>query len=209
MGFMSRDCRKVIDHLLSLSGEKGPTVEDVINAEQLVFTYYGKTIVGHISRFFNPESKGNPNRIEFYIKPTKSINKGKRTTNEWIMSDLDKEIYLTIGKYLIEDYSVDQLKIIKDMCKYQIKDIEVGIQEAQKEQIYSVFYLQRIVEGIAAKREHTKAQRQHIKDLYKYDGDTDTINRTPLELASMKYNWQNEMENTELQRKLGVLYETE
>lgn len=209
MGFMSRDCRKVINHLMSLSGEKGPTFEDIIEAEQLVFTYYGKTIIGHISRFFNPESKSNPNRIEFYVKPTKSINKGKRTTDEWVMTNHDKEIYKAIGAFVIEDYSIDQLKIIKNMCKYQLKDIQSGIQEAQKEKIYSIFYLQRIVEGIAAKREYEKTQRQHIKELYKYNDNTDTINRTPIELASMKYDWQNEMENTELQRKLEELYETE
>lgn len=206
MVYMSRDGRKVINHLLSLSGEKIPTKEDIIQAEQLVFTYYSKTIIGHITRFYNPDSKNNPNRVAFYVKPTKSINKGKRTTEEWIMTDEDREKYFTIGEYVIEDYSIDQLKIIRDLCKYQLKDIKVAIKESQKENIYSIFYLQRVVEGIVTQKEYERSKKQYLKELYKYNEKTDIINRTPLEIATMEYTWQNSVENLELRRKMEELY---
>lgn len=209
MGYMSRDCRKVLDQLQELS-KQAPTMQDILDAEQLVYTYYAKTICGHISRFYNPESKGDPSRIAFYVKPTQSINKGKRTTEIWKMTDHDKEVYqlITTG-YIIEDFSLDQLKTIKDMGKYELKDISSGIQEATKEGVYSILYLLRIVEGIVAKKEHQKAQRQKLKELYKYEDNDNTTSRSTLELASMRYSWQNALENSILERKVKELYKDE
>jgi hypothetical protein len=209
MGFMSRDCRKVVNELEKLSGKKC-TMQDIFDGEQLVYTYYAKTICRHINRFYNPDSKGNPNAIAFYVKPTKSINKGKRTTDIWEMTENDKEIYsLITNGYLIEDFSIDQLKIIKDMGKFDIRDIKVGIQEAKRENIFSIHYLFRIVEGIVAKKEHMKANRQRIKELYSYNDNDDTISRNQIELAQMKYSWKNTLENIILEKKVRELYKNE
>lgn len=209
MGFMSRDCRKIIDCLEKLSGQKCD-MEDILEAEQLTFTYYAKTICGHIGRFYNPDSKGNPNRVAFYVQPTKSINKGKRTTDIWQMSDHDKEVYkLITTKFIIEDFSLDQLAMIKEMGQYSIKIIEEGIKETMSEKIYSIIYLKRVVEGIHAKREHEKAQRQKLKELYSYQDNNDIISRSPIELASLKYNWLNTLENRQLERQAEELWKDE
>lgn len=209
MGFMSRDCRKVVNELEKLSGKKC-TMQDIFDGEQLVYTYYAKTICRHINRFYNPDSKGNPNAIAFYVKPTKSINKGKRTTDIWEMTENDKEMYsLITNGYLIEDFSIDQLKIIKDMGKFDIRDIKTGIQEAKRENIFSIHYLFRIVEGIVAKKEHMKANRQRIKELYSYNDNDDTISRNQIELAQMKYSWKNTLENIILEKKVRELYKNE
>lgn len=209
MGYMSRDCRKVLNQLSELSGI-APTMEDIIDGEQLVFTYYAKTICGHISRFYNPDSKGNPEKVAFYVKPTKSINKGKRTTESWQMTDHERNVYILITTgFLIEDFSQDQLKIIREMGKFSIKDIKSGITQATNEKVYSIHYLQRIVESIVAKKEHQKNQRQRLRELYSYEDNGDTISRSPLELASLKYNWLNTLENRKLEKKAEELWKDE
>ena len=209
MGYMSRDSRKVIIQLESLSNQTH-IFEDVLESEQLVFTYYAKTICGHISRFFNPESKSNPNRVAFYVQPTKSINKGKRTTDIWTMTNNDKDIYkLITTKFVIEDFSIDQLGMIKEMCQYPIEFVEVGIKQSMAEKIYSIIYLRRIVESLYVKREYEKAKRQKLKELHKYEDDNNVVSRSPMELASMKYGWINTLENRELQNKIERLWTDE
>ena len=201
--FMSRDARQVINQLEEIGGVQCST-KSIYIAEELVFTYYGKTVAGHVKRFYNPDSKQDPNNMEFYVQPTRSINKGKRTKDEWHMSDTDKEIYdkITTG-FILEDFSYDQLKILKEICNtYDIKEVSRAIKECQEVKQYSILYLNRVVSAIHAKAEHEREQRAKLRDLCKADIKNDKHTRNPMQMALAQYSWQQMLENNILNRKM-------
>lgn len=202
---VSRDARKTLNALSEISG-KDFSIDDIFASEELCYSYYSKTVIGHIKRFYNPDSKGNPNSILFYTQPTKSINKGRRNKDSWDMSDHDRRIYWAIGSYLIEDYNYDNLCIIKSMCQYEFDDISEAIKIAKSEDVFSIPYVLRIVEGIVARREERKRQIQNRRGLFNKPRESDANKRSRIDIANLMDRWGQTIENVELQNRVDRLY---
>lgn len=205
MAKVSRDARKILDELRALSGQE-PTMDDVFEAEQLAFSFYAKTVVGHIKRMYNPNSKSDPARVAFYVRPTRSLNKGRRSKEDWTMTESEKAIYWAISNgFLIDDFNHDALVQVQAMCQRKIEDVREAIKISTEEDVLSIPYLYRVLEGLEARREH---QRQRIEDrrrLFLQDEDKQVKRRGMLEMASLMYDWEQTIQNMELQKKVDRL----
>ena len=59
-----------------------------------------------------------------------------------------------------------------------------------------------MVSAIHAKREKEKADRERLRSIYKAQREDDKINRSPVELAMLQYQWQQKLENQILDNKM-------
>lgn len=205
---MSRDARLALNMIEELGGQNVFTPDNIINAEQLVFTYYGKTVVSHIKRFYNPNStKGDPNAIAFYVQPVRSINKGKRTKDEWIFTEEDRERYLYVSKhYLIDDFNYEQLKQMREICQYSLPMIKEAISSALQEDTRNVPYLLRVLQGLEAQKNAKKAQREKLRDMCQYNAQQEEKPWSVLELAQAQWQWQQALENKHIEQKVREFY---
>lgn len=202
---ISRDARQMLNTLTEVSGRE-TSITDVFIATQLAYSFFGKTVSAHIKRMYNPNSKANPHEMQFYVKPTLSLNKGRRNKEEWILTEQEQNNLMRIGGYLIEDYNYDQLKQMRLLCAMPEFDVKEGIEIAKEEQVYSIPYLYRIVEGIEARKEHKRQQMHATRKMVHTDTGSKVNSRTPLELASLMAEWQETIQNVELEEKVNKLY---
>lgn len=201
----SRDARKVLNQLQELTN-KEPSFEDIFLAEELTFSFYAKTVCSAIKRYYNPDSKGDPNSLSFYVKPIKSINKGRRSKEDWQMDMNDKMVYRWVGQFILEDYSYDMLKTMRELCRYRFDDVEQATKVSKSEDVYSIPYILRVVEGIKARREHKQQQIQQMRKMFHVKQDEGIVVRGPAEIASAKHSWQELLQNSELQQRVNRLY---
>ena len=202
--FISRDARRVINTLLSVSGKDKPSINDLWTAEQLVYTYYPNVIIGHIKRYYNPKSKNDPSSMKFYEKPARSQGHGKRTNKTWVTDD-KFNIWSMLSKYVISDYSYDDLAMIKEI-DVEEQDIEHGIKVGRENRIYSIAYAIRIAERNKAEREKRRQEIRNRRNLF-HKGDNNDINsRSKLEVVGFVADWKDELENLELQKKIDDLW---
>jgi hypothetical protein len=204
---VSRDARAVLLAIQSLSGREA-SIEDVFSAEELVYSFYGKTIVGHIKRMYNPNSKSNPNTVSFYDKPTRSLNKGRRNKEDWRMTDEERRVYwLVCNSYLIEDFNHDALQQLRMVCRQKYEDVNEAISISNGEDVRSIPYLWRVVEGLRVRREHKRRQIEDRRRLFMGSTEDEVNVRGKAEIASLMYDWQETIQNVELQRRVEALHE--
>lgn len=204
--FMSRDARRIINTIAAQGAGVDFTPVDVYFAEVLAYSFYAKTVEGHIKRMYNPKSKGNPNEVAFYVKPTFSLNKGRRNKEEWRMAPDHQANYYAISKYLIEDYSYDFLKIVKDICGYPIQMVSEGIKIAKSENVHSVPYLLRVVEGIKARQEHQVHKLDQFRQKFHTQEQAVVTKRGAVEIAGLMASWEESIQNMKLQKQVEQLY---
>lgn len=206
MAQVSRDARNILNALRDL-GSGAPTIDDIFEAEQLAFSFYGKTVVGHIKRMFNPNSKGDPARVAFYVKPTRSLNKGRRNKEDWAMTDDERRVYWLISKqYLIEDFNYDALIQLRTICNSKYEDVNEAMGIAIDEDVRSIPYLFRVLEGLGARREFKRKQIEDRRRLFMGQAQEQKHVRGKAEIASLMYSWQETIQNVELQRKVKDLH---
>lgn len=203
---ISRDARKILDTLKEMGGANALPI-DIIEAEKLALKFYSKTVCSVIKQY-HPKAKSNPNRVAYYTPILKSYKKGIRSKDDmWCPTEQELENYWTITSFLLVDFSYEDLKLLRELCKYETADIKEGIKGAEKENIHSLNYLHRIIESIVAERAKREANRQRLKELYSYKANNDTVNRTVMELAMLKHSWLNSLENRELEKKSEKIWE--
>lgn len=204
---MSTEARKVINKIEELSGITH-TFEDIIQAEQLVYSYYSRTVVGHVSRFYNPDSKQDPSRVAFYVQPVRSINKGKRNKEDWEFTTEEREIYQWVSKhYLIDDFNYEQLKQMREICQRPLPLVKEAIASALQEDTRNVPYLLRVLQGLEAERNARKAQREKLRDMFSYQEDKTEHRWSALDLAQAQYGWQQALENKKIEQEVEQWYE--
>lgn len=202
---VSRDARRVLDALLSVSGEQTFTPEDAWIAERLVYSFYPKIIIGHIKKFYNPKSKNHPECMAFYEKPTRSQNFGRRRNDDWEHDDTRYAIWLALSNFAIADYSYDDLVLIKN-ADIEIEDINYGIKIGLEEKVYKPVYAIRVAEQHKAERDRRRAEIHKQRELVVNCAKDDINRRTRIEIAGKVADWQEELENLELQHKVKRLF---
>lgn len=201
----SRDAKRIIQYLEGISGV-GVSPTDIFIAEQMVYSFFPKTIEGHIKRMYNPDSKGNPASLEFYLKPTFSLNKGRRNKEEWQMSIGEQANYLMISMYLLEDFSFDFLKIMRQICEFDYETVKESITISIGENVHSLPYLIRVAEGVQVRKQHKQQQLDRFRDQFKPVAEEQATTRSKLEMAQLMGGWQETIENMKLQRQIDELY---
>ena len=203
---ISRDARRVIDTLQSVSGSNKQDIHDLWIAERLVYSYFPKVLIGHIERFYNPKSKNNPDRMAFYEKPARNQNFGRRRNDDWEHTDEKFEIWKMLGQYVLTDYSYDDLLLIKTV-DVSPEDVAYGIRIGREEGVYSIPYAIRIAERHKAERERRRQEIRERRELFRIqDVNGDINHRGRLEIASRVAAWQDEIENLQLQRRVKRLF---
>ena len=206
---MSRDARSVLQAIEACGGTDVYDFDNVIEAEQLVYSYFGKTVVGHIKRFYNPNStKGNAWRVAFYVQPVRSINKGKRNKEDWEFTTEEREVYQWVSKhYLIDDFNYEQLKQMREICQRPLPLVKEAIASALQEDTRNVPYLLRVLQGLEAERNARKAQREKLRDMFSYQEDKTEHRWSALDLAQAQYGWQQALENKKIEQEVKQWYE--
>ena len=206
---MSRDARLVLQTIESCGGVDVYDFDNIIEAEQLVYSYFGKTVASHVKRFYNPNStKGNASRVAFYVQPVRSINKGKRNKENWEFTTEEREAYQWISKhYLIDDFNYEQLKQMREICQRPLLLIKEAISSALQEDTRSVPYLPRVSQGLEAERSARKAQREKLRDMFSYQEDKSKHQWSALDLAQAQYAWQQALENKKIEQEVKQWYE--
>lgn len=203
---ISRDARRVLSTLQSISGVNTQSIEDLWVAERLVYSFFPKIIIGHIERFYNPKSKNKPWKMTFYEKPARSQNFGRRRNDDWEHSDEKMEIWKLLSEYVLTDYSYDDLVFIKD-SDITVEDIKYGIKIGMEEKVYAIPYAIRVAERHKAERDKQKEDIQNRRNLFSYiDINNDIERRGRLEIATNIASWQEEIENLQLKKKVEELY---
>ena len=198
---ISRDARKILNTIKDMGGANVLPI-DIINAEILSLKYYSKTVSSIIKEKY-PKAKSDPNRVRYYFPILESYKKGIRNRGDlWNPTSEQVEAYWIISEYLLVDFSYEDLKLVKELCMtYAPADLKEGVRLAEKEEVHSVHYLHRIVESYVAERNKKEEQRKRMRELCSYKATNDITNRSRIELATLKHEWKNDLENMELQKK--------
>ncbi|AZS49249.1 hypothetical protein BpsS140_00056 [Bacillus phage vB_BpsS-140] len=207
MGYMSRDAKRVIKALFSITGKEQPTLQDVWLAERLIYEYYPKTVIAQIERFYNPDSKGDPQALEFYEKPIKSMKIGRRLKDTW-EEDHNFEIWKTIfeSNYLISDFSREDIVLLKE-SNITVDALKEGMKIGREQKVYSIPYAIRIAERVVAEQDHRLDEAKKRRELFYKSNDSDTIRRSRLDIAQKIMSWDDQLENLEFQSKMTTLLE--
>lgn len=201
--FCSRDARQVLNQISEKSGRDNFSASDFITAEEIIYQYLPAVACSVIKSKYPKKSKKDPTDPEYFIPILKSYGKGIRNTPIDLTLN-QKYIYsIVAGEFVIEDFSFDQLKILFEMGNlYNESEVRQGIKECLEVKQYSILYLNRVVSAIHAKREKEKENRERLRSIYKAQREDDKINRSPVELAMLQYQWQQKLENQILDSKM-------
>ena len=199
--FCSRDARQVLNQISEKSGRDNFSASDVISAEEIIYQYLPSVAASVVKSRYPKKSK--PTDPGYFIPILGNYNKGVRN-NPINLTLNQKYIYsIVAGEFVLEDFSFDQLKILFEMGNlYGELEVRQGIKECLEVKQYSILYLNRVVSAIHAKREKEKADRERLRSIYKAQREDDKINRSPVELAMLQYQWQQKLENQILDNKM-------
>jgi hypothetical protein len=209
MKHMAKDVKQI---QLEYEEVTGKTLSDdgVFRLIQLSYEFYAKTICSAIRRYFNENSTDDPYSIEFYEKPLRSINKGRRSKEAWgDMTEEKKSIIRLVSGFVVTDWGAKEAKTLQEMCNTaQIQEVKEGIKDAQEAQVYSISYLKAIVDSKIGLRLMQKESRRRIKEdnQAKLADATKTCHkRSTIEMASLMADWADTIDGLETEKKLKDL----
>lgn len=207
MSRMSRDARKILDNLSKLTG-RSYAATDLFIAEGLVTGYFVANVNSIIKQIFKRSKSEERFGLQYYIQPVLSMAKQKRQDGSvWEMTDDEKRIYWFVThSYLMEDFNFEQLLTLRQLCQYRFEDVSAAIAIGRQEDVFSIPYIYRIVEGTQVKREYQTHKIQKRRELVIDSQPDQVISRGVAEIASLSYSWQQTIENLNLQEKVDKLY---
>lgn len=207
---MSKDARAVLDTMIEITG-KAPN-EGVFCLIQITYEFYAKTVSAAIKRYYNPDSEKDVHAIEFYEKPIRSINKGRRSKEPWgVMTEEKKEIITAVGNFVPSDWGHNESKLLKEICDTAtIQEVRDSIKEAQDGQVFNISYLKAIIDSKIGLREMIKESRRRIAEDNKKklaDAIVDVVQRSPIDIAVLMDDWYNTIDGIETEKKLKKVWE--
>lgn len=186
---------------------RNPTVDDLFVAEEICFTYYANPVISIIKQIYKKSKSDERIRLGYYVQPIVSIIKQKRKSDTWTMNEHDKRVYWFVTtRYLIDDFNHDQLVQLRDLCRFPYDDIEEAARISKNEQVYSIPYLYRVVEGIQARKAEKMRQLQERRKMFYVEQNEHIIKRSRLDIAKLEAQWLKQCENAELMRMVNELY---
>lgn len=209
---MSRDARQVITTFCELVG-KEIDIEDVLVAESLCFVFYPRQVVSVIKQIHKRSKSEEKNKLAYYVQPVVCMMKQKRPGHDdiWRMTEHERQIYLLVTQhYLIDDFNHEQLVQLRQICQWSQEDIWQAIRASKEEGVYSIPYLLRVLEGMEARRKERERQLDELRQQLAYRPESEgVVRRSRMELATLLYQWEQDLQNAELERKMQEWLEGE
>ena len=152
--------------------------------------------------------------MDFYNKPIRSINKGRRNKENWLAEEIPEDKYQVISNYVDVDWNYDTLKQLKEAFElYELSEFKSAIQIASTEaQVYSVPFLLRVLESERAEKvriaERRRKQREAQEDSRTGINNQVVVKRSPIEVASLAMGWAetiNTMDLENLLKETGII----
>ena len=189
----------------NLGKEINITPHDVFLAEQLAYSYSYNILKGAVDRFFNPKSKSDPTKVEFYVKPIRSQNKGRIKDDDWIGNE-QYGLWYAMATFTPNPLSQTDIEYIKNTTISQ-KYIDYGIKSARDMKNLSIPYAVSIGANQQANDQEIADQRSRKIEANKYhDSHSEEHRHTILDMIGLIGTWEEEMENMDLQKKRDKQY---
>lgn len=215
---MNREARKLLESLDSLASQYSistlVTQKQVYIAEQITQKYYTAPILNAIKSKVKQLKKKSSKHftIEHWIsvldcmfQSNASVKRDMSNVNI-IDADIGYEGFCIISKYLITDYSIQDAGTIYNIVgKYTPDRIQSAINVAKSNNVYNIQYINAILEKEQAlsniKKQGINKMRERI-DNSNSILDKKLVQHSIIDMATNQYNWEQEKENAELERKM-------
>jgi hypothetical protein len=106
----------------------------------------------------------------------------------------------------MDDFNHDQLLTLRQMCQYRYEDVSAAIAVGRQEDVFSIPYVYRIVEGSNVRREYQAHKLEERRKMFIDGPAKEATSRGLVEIASLSYDWQQTIENLNLQERVDKLY---
>lgn len=219
---MNRESRKILNNLELLAQQNGTstlvTSTGIYIAEQVSLKYYTAPILNMIkSKVKQLKNKSSKHfTIEHWVSVLDSIfsdNMSVRRGNSVVQvvdgNDIGNQGFQVISKYLPTDYSINDAELIyKVIHTYESHRIQSACKIAISNNVYNIQYVNAILEKEQAL---SNIKKHGIEELNKRaENASEILNRqkiqhTVMDVASSKYDWEQQKQNAELERRMQEL----
>jgi len=191
--------------LQELTG-KEPTFEDTLWALGISYTYYANQVCSIIKQIHKKSNSDERGRLGYYLPPITSMIKKKRTEDVWVIGDEWQAVHLITTNYLIDDFNYDQLVQLRQAAAFPLSFITEAIAIGKQEEVYSIPYLLRILEGMEARRAEKIRKLEGVRKLYQTEEIGTQAQWNRMDIALRQMQWRQNVENAELQERVDRLY---
>lgn len=216
---MSREGRKIVDHLLSIASSKNieytPTPIDMMLADLLILEFYA-TIVNNTLKTRIKTIKTLTDKhigvaywypvIKNMYKSNTSVPRNQYQLNSQRDHQLMAMIYSLISEFVITDYSIEDAYMVYTIittCDYDI--VQSAVRVSKQSRVYEIRYINAIIQKEIAKKNMKLESYKEMEEM-KRDYENEFIHqRSVLDMAQIDYNWEKAKENAEIERRFAEL----
>lgn len=219
---MNRESRKILNDLELQAQQNGTstlvTATGIYIAEQVSLKYYTAPILNMIKSKVKQLKKKSSKHftIEHWVSVLDTIfaeNMSVRRENSVVQvvdgNDIGNQGFQIISKYLPVDYSINDAELIYKMVHaYELHRIQNACHVAIGNNVYNIQYVNAILEKEQAL---SNIKKQGIEELNKRaENASEILNKqkiqhTIMDVASSQYNWEQQKQNAELERRMNEL----
>lgn len=216
---MSRESRKIFDELnrqASINDVQGIiTPAHVYICDKLVCEFYTTPMINILkTRIKSVRKKEWKHFTIEYWEPVirqsfKNAPSAHRQNYDVGCSNQDGFTYI-ITNYLIADYSIsDAIMLNKLVNNTTLEMIKYACEEAKRYNVREIRYINAIIDKERAKQEEKVRAINNLSSKIEQSdklNNTETHRHTIMDIASAVHNYENAVQNAELERKLKELY---
>lgn len=216
---MCRESRKIFDELnrqASMCDVQGITTPaHIYICDKLICEFYTAPMINILkTRIKSVRKKEWKHFTIEYWEPVirqslKNAPSAHRQNYDIGCDNLDGFTYI-INNYLIADYSIsDAIMLNKLVNSTTLAMIKYACEEAKRYNVREVRYINAIIDKERAKQEEKMRSINALSDKISQSDkltDVPTHKHTIMDIASAVHNYENAMQNAELERKLKELY---
>lgn len=220
---MSRESRKLLTDLEAMASRYNTstivTPSQVYVAEQITQKYYTAPIINAIKSKVKCLKKVSSKHftVEHWVSVLDSIfqsNHGVRRDGSAVQiidgNDSSLQSFVIMSNYLLTDYSItDSENIYKMIHTYTTEMIRNAVNTAVKNKVYNVQYVSAILEKEQAMSNMRKHEIEKLRERANNSNailNRPTITHSTLDMAMNHYNWEQQKENAELERKMKEMF---
>ena len=219
---MSRESRKILNELEILAQSNNTstlvTPTQVYLTDQLIMKYYTAPILNAIKSKIKQLHKKSSKHftVEHWVSVLDTIfqnNSSVKRESPITVVDTDQagiQGFIYISRFLITDYSIEDAKMIFDVIhRYTPEMIKDAISKSASNKIYNIQYVNAILEKEQALSNIKKQEINKLRE--RADNSNSILNRqkvehTPMDMAVSQYNWEQQRQNAELERKMQEMF---
>lgn len=220
---MSREARRLLTELETIALQNNistlVTPSQIYVADQIILKYYTAPILNAIrSKVRCLKSKSSKHfTLEHWVSVLNAMfvnNSSVKREGSVIQiidgDDIGNEGFQLLSRYLVADYSISDAELIyKIVHTYEPNIIKDAIRSATNNRIYSIQYVNAILERGQALSNMKKQEIQKLRERADNASsilDKHKIKHSIIDVATSQYNWEKQKENAELERKMQEMF---